>query len=142
MIDPDIVARAVLDTVPHVMRSIRCEIRMKRAPGLSIPQFRVLNFLKTHHDVTLSEVSEFIGLTLPSMSKMVDGLVERGLISRRACVSDRRKIQLALSENGKELVESVYSYTQSSLSLKIAGLSVDEQDSILDAMRILQVVFP
>jgi len=36
-------------------------------------------------------VAEHVGLRLPSMSALIDGLVERGLVARRQSAVDRRR---------------------------------------------------
>jgi len=66
-------ARQVLETVPLVMRTVRAEMRRRRTADLSVPQFRTLNFLNRQAGASLSQVAEHIGLTLPSMSLLVEG---------------------------------------------------------------------
>jgi hypothetical protein len=44
-----------------------------------MPQFRTLAVIDRNANASLSDVTEHIGLTLPSMSKLVDGLVARKL---------------------------------------------------------------
>lgn len=73
-------AGRLLDTVPQVMRCIRTEMRSRRGHNLTVPQFRTLNFLKRSPEASLSEVAEHLGLTLPSASKIVDGLVTEKLL--------------------------------------------------------------
>src|SRR3982751_6748690 len=81
--------RELLDTVPLVMRVIRSHMRRHRS-GLTVPQFRTLCFVSTTDGSSLSAVAEFIGLSLPAMSRLVDGLVEQRLMDRRPCDDDRR----------------------------------------------------
>ena len=49
----------------------------------------------------MSSVAEHVGLTLPSMSKMIDGLVARRLVERAISTRDRRQVTLALSPLGR-----------------------------------------
>jgi hypothetical protein len=60
-ITPDLCAREVMETVPLVMRFIRTEMRSRRAPSLSVPQFRVLTFLSRRPGAPLSSVAEHLG---------------------------------------------------------------------------------
>ena len=80
---PDECARQILEIVPMVMRAIRTEIRSHRGSELSVPQFRVLIFLNRHEGASLSDIAEHLGLTLPSTSKMIDGLVARNMVTRQ-----------------------------------------------------------
>ena len=70
-------AREVLDTVPLVMRFIRDQVRRRRTAGLSLPQFRTLIFLNRIKNSSLSAVAEHLGLSLPAMSRLINGLVAR-----------------------------------------------------------------
>jgi DNA-binding MarR family transcriptional regulator len=62
-----------------------------RAHGLSVPQFRALGFVHRHAGSSLSEVADHIGLTLPAMSRLIDGLVELQLMRRQSQSADRRR---------------------------------------------------
>ena len=90
---PEECARQVLEAVPLVMLAIRTEMRRHRGSDLSVPQFRVLVYLNRHAGASLSDIAEHMGLTLPSMSKMIDGLVLRGLVLRRTNPADRRRVR-------------------------------------------------
>ena len=61
-ITPELCAREVMETVPLVMRFIRMEMRSRRAPSLSVPQFRVLTFLSHKPGAPLSSVAEHLGV--------------------------------------------------------------------------------
>ena len=90
-------AAAVLEAIPAVMRVIRQQMRSHRLVGLSVPQLRVLAFLDGGGPATLSDVAEHVGTTLPSMSRMIQSLVEGRLIRRRAGAPDRRTIRLEIA---------------------------------------------
>jgi len=69
-------ASEVLETAPMVMQAIRGEMRAQRpSSSLSLPQFRTLVYLENHPGASLAQVAEHIGLTPPSMSRLIDGLV-------------------------------------------------------------------
>ncbi len=141
MAAPDECARILLEITPLVMRSIRKELRSHRAPDLSVPQFRILFFLNRNASSSLSALAEHIGLTLPSMSKMVDGLVGRALVLRRECPSDRRKVTLSLTEEGKRVLEAARESAQNRLSEQLSALSGSQRAAIIEAMLDLQRVF-
>jgi hypothetical protein len=62
VITSDQCAREVMETVPLVMGVIRMEVRSRRAPLLSVPQFRVLTFLSGRSGTPLSSVAEHLGV--------------------------------------------------------------------------------
>jgi DNA-binding MarR family transcriptional regulator len=52
-------------------------------------------------ELTVKELAELLGLSLPGASRAVDGLVERGLLQRREDTADRRMKRLSISAAGR-----------------------------------------
>ena len=140
-VSPTETAREVLEVVPAVMRTVRTKMRESAALNLSVPQFRTLGFIDRHRGASLSEVAEHIGLTLPSMSKLVDGLVERKLVIRQSYAGDRRRMTLELTARGGALLQSARKSTQASLAARMFTLTATERATVKDAMRILHPLF-
>jgi DNA-binding MarR family transcriptional regulator len=134
-------AAAVMDTVPLVMRSIRAEMRSHRTPDLSVPQFRALLYVNRHAGASLSDVAEHLGLALPSVSKLIDKLVARSLITRESAPDDRRRMVLTLTPDGQAALRTAAQATQARLADRLAVLSPDELTTIADAMNMLHRVF-
>ena len=134
-------AGEVLDVIPHTMRAIRTEMRRHRRSDLSIPQFRTLAMLNQREGASLSDLAEFMGLTLPSASKLVDGLVVRKLVSRKTCAGDRRRLTLTLTSPGRATLEAARVATQAHLAKELEKLPADELAIVIRAMRILRPIF-
>jgi len=134
-------AHEVLDVVPLVFRVIRAELRKYGAKEMSVPQFRSLGFVYRNEGASLSEVGDHIGLTLPTMSLLVDGLVARGLISRRTDPEDRRRMTLTLTAAGRARLESARSATMGDLEERLRQLPASDQATITLAMRMLRILF-
>ena len=113
---PDEVAQVVLEVVPQVMQHLRAEMRRRRGPEISVLQLRALAYLRRNPGATLSSLADHVGLTLPSMSSQVSGLVARNLIDRSVSAADRRFITLRLTELGSSLLETARQGTQESLA--------------------------
>ena len=134
-------AREILEVVPLIMRTIRTKMRSNRTIDLSVPQFRTLIFLNRHGGASLSDLADHIGLTLPSISKMVDGLLSRELITREEHPSDRRRITLNLTEYGRDTLQTAYAASQEHLADLLENLSGRERITVIKAMRFLQPLF-
>jgi len=131
----------VLDVVPVVMRPLRQQMRSHRAAGLSIPQFRSLCFIERYNGASLSAVADHLDLSLPTVSRMVNGLVERGYLERKSSEDDRRHVSLSVRGRGKAVMVEARRATQAFLVAKFAGLSAGEQSAIVAAMQSLLHVF-
>ena len=134
-------ARDVLDVVPLVLRAIRVEMRRHRGRDLSVPQFRTLAFLGGADGASLSATAQHVGLSLPSMSKMIDGLVARGLVRRRASARDRRCVTLSLSARGRATLGAARARAQARVARMLGPLSAEERRAVGRAMRALRPVF-
>lgn len=134
-------AELLMDVVPLVMRRIRMEMRSQQMPRLSVPQLRALIYLNANAGASLSELADHVGLELPSMSKVVDALVIRGLVIRRTLANDRRYISLRLSAHGVAELKRARRITEAHLAEALAVLSSAQQARIVEALQALRPVF-
>jgi len=137
----DTCAHELMDTAPRIMQTIRVEMRRGRGSDISIPQFRTLAFIQRNPDSSLSSLAEHLGLTLPSVSKLVDGLVKQKLILRQESKTDRRRLTLELTSTGLSIVKTARANAQANLAKKLASLSSTELDTIYQAMQSLRPIF-
>lgn len=134
-------ARELMDTAPQIFQSIRAEMRRGRGPDLSVPQFRTLRFIQRNADSSLSTLADFLGLALPSVSKLVDGLVKQELVNRQESTRDRRRLALVLTPAGEAIVNSARAAAQASLAETLSGFQPDELEMIHRALTLLQPLF-
>jgi MarR family transcriptional regulator for hemolysin len=134
-------ARELMDTVPQIVQAIRVEMRLGRGANISIPQFRALRFIQRNPDSSLSDIADHLGLTLPSVSKLVDGLVKQKLVHRQASTSDRRRLTLGLTQSGQSIVNTARANAQASLAERLSCLSDPELDTVMRAMELLRPLF-
>jgi DNA-binding MarR family transcriptional regulator len=133
-------ANAVLDTVPMVMRVIRQHLRRHRS-GLTVPQFRTLCNVSAAAGLSLSAVAEFIGLSLPAMSRLVDGLVETKLLTRKTCDEDRRHVRLSITPRGEETLREARDLARKHLAEALARLPASKRAGVEATMQILSGLF-
>ena len=134
-------AQELMDTSPQIMQLIRVEMRRGRGSDISVPQFRSLTFIQRNPDSSLSNLAEHLGLTLPSVSKLVDGLVKQKLVIRQESEVDRRRLTLVLTQTGASIVNSSRAGAQANLVQKLSCLSEEELGTISKAMQLLRPVF-
>ena len=134
-------ARAMLDGLPQVMWHIRRHMRRHRTHGLSIPAFRTLVLLDRFPNASLSLIADNLGASLPTSSRIVGGLVRKGMVRRAVSSADRRQIALLLSAKGRDVLEFARKQTQNELADRLRELSPDERSAIARSMRLLVDVF-
>lgn len=131
----------MLEAVPAVIRFIRAQMRAHRGGDLSVPQFRTLAILNRSQDASLSEVAELLGLSLPAASRLVDGLVKKGLVDRQVVPADRRLVALSVTTKGRATWDAARQATQQQLAEAIGSLTATQHAQVLQAMRILRETF-
>ncbi len=141
VVTPQEAARQLLEVVPVVMRDIRSEMRSRRSPELTVPQFRTLAFVNRKEGPSLTEVADHMGLTPPSTCRLVDGLVARGMMTRQGHPTDRRRLRLTVTPRGLKILETSRSGTLAYLAEKLDNVAPDDRAIILKAMEVLRSVF-
>ncbi|MDR5709690.1 MAG: MarR family transcriptional regulator [Armatimonadota bacterium] len=132
---------AIAETVPEVMRFLRCQMRAAAAEMGSVPQFRTLVFLRHHPGASLADLAEHLGVTPPTASALVERLVQRGLVHRAADPRERRRVVLGLTPAGARLLERAWRATQARLRQKLASLPPTRLEQLREAMHLLEEVF-
>jgi DNA-binding MarR family transcriptional regulator len=130
-----------LDVTPTIIQALRVQMRAERGHDLSVPQFRTLAFLSRHPGSSLSAAAEFIGLTLPTMSVLVDGLVQRGLIDRSPDQHDRRRVLLTLTPDGERQHRQALDGAAAWLVEILKPLDEAQRKIVVEALEILQPLF-
>jgi DNA-binding MarR family transcriptional regulator len=102
--------------------------------GLSFTQMKALFLLQEREEMTVKDLSERLSMSLPAMSRSVDGLVQRGYVARRECESDRRSKQIALLPQGREVLERVVAARTAAIVAFAAELSDAERTALHAAL--------
>ena len=75
--------------------------------GLGITQWRILAVLGRYPDLSATQVAERTAMDKVAVSRAVAGLLEAGLLRRRAHGADRRRSVLELSARGYRVYDEV-----------------------------------
>jgi len=139
--DAEQVAGEILETLPVVFRALRSGMKDRHPLDLPVGQFRSLGFLQHHGPVSLSELADHLGMTLPSASKLIDGLVHRHLVERELNATDRRRVTLTVTSEGRQAWQQEERAARSVLAKMLEQRSEAERKVIVEAMRILRPTF-
>lgn len=71
----------------------------KFSDNLSPPQIHMMMTIKTMEECTISELAESLNVSAPSVSTMVDRLVEKNALIRERSKKDRRVVVVQLSDS-------------------------------------------
>ena len=107
--------------------------------GLSLAQYHVLEPLGSGPR-TNRELAELAGISAPTATRIVDGLLERGWVSRVADPTDRRAVVISLTGEGRAaLAKKQREYLASRRQIADA-LDPHEQEVAAELLRRLAAV--
>ncbi len=101
---------------------------------VSITQVKALTAL-TADELTVKELAERLGLSLPGASRAVDALVCRGLLHRREDVADRRMKRLGCTDAGREALARLDEAKLQGLETFAEKLPAAQRKRLIAALR-------
>lgn len=106
-----------------------------------MPQFRALAFIGRNEGAALTDAAAFLGLGLPSASKLIDGLVEARLVTRETSPGDRRRVRLAMSPAGQVKYKVMMKQARHFLAGKVAHLDEGQCRQLSEVLTALRLIF-
>ncbi len=118
------------DAVRAAARLARVAANALGDADLTIAQYRILVFLDGN-DRPATQVAGLLGVTPSTVTSVVDGLAARSLVERRADPSDRRRVVLAITGAGRDVVAAADDVVADRLSGLLARLPDDDAEQVL-----------
>jgi DNA-binding MarR family transcriptional regulator len=105
---------------------------------LSFTQIKALCALEADGDGrSVKALAESLGVSLPAMSRAVDGLFERGLVDRREDPLDRRIRQVPLTAAGRRVPQALNEARLSALQELMGSLEAEEAAALEHALSLI-----
>jgi DNA-binding MarR family transcriptional regulator len=136
----DGVTQSLLDIVPRLNRW--AEASVARAAGenrLSLRQLSALTMIESEQ-TTLGDVARRLMVTPAVVTGLIDGLERRGYVRRINSTDDRRRVLLALTDEGRAAAESVSSQLRADLASALGTFSPGELEQLDESLALLRPV--
>jgi MarR family transcriptional regulator, multiple antibiotic resistance protein MarR len=126
---------------------VRCETRLynafndelRAAHGIVTSQYEFLCYLRDHREPRVADLAAEFAVGVGAISKSVDRMEQRGWVVRRPNPNDRRSAILALTAEGRALVDAADATFQTRLGRILGDAAAPEQVSaaaqVLAALR-------
>jgi DNA-binding MarR family transcriptional regulator len=132
-------ATALRITVSRLARRLRAERYTKGLePGLSDTQLAALAALERHGQMTPGELADHEKVQPPSMTRVIAVLEERGLVMRAPHATDRRQVELTVTEGGRSVVHQARRLREAWLARRLHELTPEERATLRAAAPILE----
>jgi len=109
-------------------------VRLLGELALSFTQVKTLHLLRDGGDVHVTDVADSLGMSLPAMSRSLDGLVQRGFVGRKESEKDRRAKLLRLLPAGRATIDEIDRARLSAIEDVMATLTDSERAGLHDAL--------
>ncbi len=129
-------AHALRPAVLRLARRLR-QLRDESA-GLGSNQLSALAVLLDQGDLTMGQLAVLELVQPPSMTRIVNGLEERGLVTRTPDPDDRRTARVHLTEQGREVLMANRRRRDQWLTVRLADLQPDERELLGRCIPLLE----
>ena len=128
--------QTTLIALRRILRATDLNARMlARATGLTAPQLIALEIVAAAGRITPKEIAASAGVGGATVTKLVDKLEARGLVTRSRSERDRRAIWVSPTPAGKEMLERAPDPLQRTFSDQFEKLPDWEQAMIVAALE-------
>lgn len=114
------------------------QLRIRIGSDLTASQASALARIEQAGALRLTALAELEGISSATMNKVVDSLVQRGLIERVADPLDRRAHLLQLGSDGNDLLLEIRARNTESLRAAISALNDRERETIRETIPALE----
>ena len=132
------------DHVGYWLRRLSDEVhtsfeRQIAGRGVTVAQWNVLVTVYYRQATTTAAVAQFIGIDPGAVSRLVDRLADKGLMTRSPDPESRRRLQLSLTDAGRALVPDLIRIADQNDEAFFGALSPEERAALL---RLLKQLLP
>lgn len=125
---------ALMRARENVMTPIRA---MLAGSGITEQQWRILRVLSERGPQDSGNLAEGACLLLPSVTRIVQTMMEKGLVTRTTDNTDRRRQQVSITPAGQTIIDNNLTQAMAISQSFIEVLGEAQYDALLDALQSL-----
>ena len=103
--------------------------------GLIPVEFSLLRYCQEQDQCTATQLAQVLPVDGSRVSRLVTGLVDRGLLRRRRLRSDRRVVMLSLSDEGRDLLSTAAARMKRYDEMLTEGVSDEDMRTFIAVSR-------
>lgn len=134
-------SRELVDLGLVVSRLVRAQMRRHTSTSITLPQLRALAYVNADPACGPSQLAEYLMLSRPAVTRVLDALAERHLITRHAHPDDRRRRQLSVTAAGRRHLDGYFARARAIVAERLADLSARDRAAVTRALRLVLPLF-
>ena len=86
-------------------------------------------------ELPMSEIGRLVYISKSNMTSLIDKLVEEGLVERLPDKNDRRVINIALTDKGKDLLRNWRKHSNNEIKMNLSTLSDEDLEKFYNSVE-------
>jgi DNA-binding MarR family transcriptional regulator len=138
-------SQAKIDDLNELIRDVGKKLKEmhKHIPGsvLSPMSIMVLKFISEANKPTMKEIADHFGITPPSVTVMIDSLVDSRYLLRDLDKKDRRLIRLSISDKGRQTLKKCLQLARKEMAAILGQMEEEEIDNLYSSLsHLLKII--
>jgi len=105
--------------------------------NLTAAQIKLLTCFSDREELNMSELSRNLGVSMPTMTAMVDRLVNSKMVKRERDTIDRRVVRAGLTDSGREMLRKLVRIRKKEMEKILMNLTEEEMKGFLTSMEMV-----
>ena len=105
--------------------------------GLTLSQCYTIEILGQKENQTMKELSHDMGVSLSSMTRVVDVLVRDRILARQENPDDRREVRITLTKKGKELYTKLNRCSETYTKAILDFIPKGKQGTVMESLQLI-----
>jgi MarR family 2-MHQ and catechol resistance regulon transcriptional repressor len=132
------ISQTKIDDLNELIREVGKKIKElhREIPGSTLTPMSVLvlKIISEKNKPTMKEVADCLSITPPSVTALIDPLVENRYILRDADTKDRRIVHLSLSDKGQQILKKNLLLARKEVNEVLNQMEEEEIDNLYSGM--------
>jgi len=140
----DAETEGIIDRLHKISKHVKRQTQRTVARfGLNDGEFHTLLTLRVASDqtATAGDLAEALDLSTGAMTNRLDGLEERGLVTRQRATADRRSVLVRMTDKGADAITAAVEAAGKEETALLSVLSNDERRQLNGMLRRLMISF-
>jgi DNA-binding MarR family transcriptional regulator len=138
----DSVTEDLLSIPPIIFREIRRKLLRTALTNMNLDispvHFWIMKLLYEAGTLHIAEIGERLQIARPQMTHLIDKLADLGIVKRHTDKTDRRMINIVLTDKGKTTLQEHDSSIKKAMRDALSGFTDKELDDLSDSLRKLR----
>jgi DNA-binding MarR family transcriptional regulator len=104
---------------------------------LTLSQVEILNFIGISGKKTMKDIADYLKITPPSTTTIIEEMEKKGLVKRKSDTNDRRVVFIVLGEKTKKIFTSICKQKELIFKEMISKLNKKDQKILERIIKIL-----